>query len=62
MTIDMWYGHGCSEVDGVDIYFNDLDCKFRGNLYKGNKVIGDYTCESAMQIAKCFPNLKAIKD
>ena len=31
---DMWYGDDVSVADGIDVSFNDLDCKYRGNIYK----------------------------
>lgn len=37
--IDMWYGDDVNVADGIDVYFNDLNCKYRGNIYKNGKMI-----------------------
>lgn len=44
IKIDMWYGDKPTEADKIDITFNDLDARYRGNIYKQGRIIGDYTC------------------
>lgn len=56
--LDMWYGNSVSEVDHIDIFFCDLDCEYRGNVYIKGKCVGDYSCKDSMEIPKLFPHLK----
>lgn len=32
--IDMWYDDEPTEADKIDITFNNLDARYRGNIYK----------------------------
>lgn len=55
--IDMWYGDETKVADKVKIFFNDLDSKYFGYIYKGGKVIGDFWCSNGCDLEKCFPHL-----
>ena len=44
-------------ADKIDIYFSDLDCIYRGNIYQNGRIIGDYAAEEAAQIERMFPQL-----
>jgi hypothetical protein len=55
--IDMWYGDDVSVTDGIDVSFNDLDCKYRGNIYKNGRMIGDYVCDDSVTLEKVFKGL-----
>lgn len=57
IKIDMWYGDKPTEVDKIDITFNDLDARYRGNIYKQGRRIGDYTCTDSVELEKAFPQL-----
>ena len=55
--IDMWYGDDVSMADGIDVSFNDLDCKYRGNIYKNGRMIGDYSCTDSVMLENAFKGL-----
>lgn len=57
IQIDMWYGNKPTEADKIDITFNDLDARCRGNIYKQGRIIGDYTCTNSTLLEKVFPQL-----
>jgi len=57
INIDMWYGHEPSEADKIDIAFYPNDGEYRGNIYKNNKCIGDYTCNGSIELEKAFSHL-----
>ena len=57
LKIDMWYGDKLSDVDKVDSFWSDLDLIYRGNLYKNNGIIGDYSCEN---ITELFDRLNSL--
>ena len=54
MTVDMWYGDSVEDADEIDFTFYPNDCEYRGNIYKGGKMIGDYTCNSSDEIRELF--------
>lgn len=37
INIDMWHKNNPEEITGIDWSFSDLDCVYRGNLYKDGK-------------------------
>ena len=41
INIDMWYDHDYKEADKIDISFYPNEGKYRGNIYKKEKFIGD---------------------
>ena len=53
----MWYEDKKEEADKIDIFFNDLDCMYSGNIYKNGQIIGDYFCSNSMILEKLFPQL-----
>lgn len=55
--IDMWYGDDLSEVDKVDVTFYPNEGVYRGNIYKGGKMVGDYSTSSSLDIERMFPQL-----
>ena len=57
IKIDMWYGDNPTEADKIDITFNDLDARYRVNIYKQRRIIGDYTCIDSVELEKAFPQL-----
>lgn len=57
INIDMWYEDKPEEVTGIDWSFSDLDCVYRGNLYKNEKMIGDYVANTMQEVQKAFPHL-----
>lgn len=57
LKIDMWYEDKKEEADKIDIFFNDLDCMYSGNIYKNGQIIGDYFCSNSMILEKLFPQL-----
>ena len=56
-SIDMWYGDQKSEATKIDIAFFPNDSKYRGNIYIGQKIVGDYTATSSQALEKAFPHL-----
>ena len=57
INIDMWYGDKKEDADKIDVFFSDVDCIYRGNIYKEGKAIGDYSCTDSLEIEKAFPQL-----
>ena len=57
LKIDMWYEDKKEEADKIDIFFNDLDYMYSGNIYKNGRIIGDYFCSDSMILEKLFPQL-----
>lgn len=57
VVIDMWYGDLASEAEKIDISFYPNEGRYRGNIYKGGRIVGDYwaTCSTALE--KRFPHL-----
>ena len=55
MLLDFWYGDKLEDVNGVTVSFSDLDCEYRGNMWKGNKIIGDFSTQDSMDLYKVFP-------
>ena len=55
--LDMWYGDRPRDADKIDVFFSDLDCIYRGNIYKNGRIISDYAAEDAAQIERMFPQL-----
>ena len=58
VKIDMWYGNVKEEADGISITFYPNSGEYRGNIYKDGKIIGDYTCESSVELEDAFPQLE----
>lgn len=56
INIDMWYGDNKKEADKIDINFYS-DGKYKGNIYKDNKCIGDYSCDDSLLLEKAFTQL-----
>lgn len=55
--IDLWYGNKIEEVTKIDISFYDNEICYRGNIYKNDKIIGDYWCKDSLLLEKLFPHL-----
>ena len=58
MNIDLCYGNSPADVDRISIAFNDLDATYRGNLYSGGQIIGDYVSTDSVELEKRFPQLR----
>lgn len=56
-NIDMWYGDKPQDADKITIAFSDCDCEYRGNIYKNDRIIGDYRCNDSATLEKLFPQL-----
>lgn len=56
--LDMWYGDSPRDADRIDIFFSDLDCLYRGNIYRNGRAIGDYSASDAIKIERMFPQLR----
>ena len=54
MKIDMWYGDDVNKVDAVSCSFSDCDCVYRGWMYIGGKIVGDYSTKDSLEIEKTF--------
>ncbi len=57
INLDFWYNNKVSEVDAIDICFYPNGCYYAGNMYKNNKIIGDYTTKDSLEIEKTFSHL-----
>lgn len=45
------------EADKININFYDQGCEYRGNIYIGGKIVGDYVCNNSVELEKSFPQL-----
>lgn len=54
LNIDMWYGHPISDVDRIDCFFYPNEVVYRGNLYSGSRMIGDYTSTDSVELTHYF--------
>ena len=54
MKTDMWYGFSFDKVTGADCYFFSDDGKYRGNLYRGHEIIGDFSGDDSVEIERAF--------
>ena len=57
IVIDMWYGDSYTEADKIDICFYGNEGRYRGNIYKDGKIIGDYSCTNSVELEKKFKQL-----
>lgn len=57
INIDMWYEDDHRKADKIDIAFYPNDGEYRGNIYKDGKIVGDYTCDSSLELEKSFSQL-----
>lgn len=57
ININMWYREDCKEADKIDITFYPNDGQYRGNIYIGEKIVGDYTCNDSVELEKAFSQL-----
>jgi hypothetical protein len=62
IKIDMWHGGKASDADRIDVFFYDLDCEYRGNIYRAGDIIGDYTASDAQEIETAFTQLVFNRD
>lgn len=58
INIDMWYGDKYTDADKIDITFYPNEGKYRGNIYKDGKAIGDYVCNDSVELEKKFSQLQ----
>ena len=57
IKIDMWYKNKHTEADKIDVAFYPSGAQYRGNIYKDNKIIGDYVCDDSIELEKTFSQL-----
>lgn len=57
VVIDMWYDDTPGEADKIDIQFYPNEARYRGNIYKNGKMVGDYWATNSTAIEKRFPQL-----
>lgn len=57
INIDMWYNDKIGEADRIDIVFYPNSGVYRGNIYKNDRTIGDYTCSDSTELEKAFEHL-----
>ena len=57
LNIDMWYGHPISDVNRIDCSFYPNDGVYRGNLYSGSRIIGDFTSTDSFELTHYLHNL-----
>ena len=57
IKIDMWYENNPEEVTGINWSFYCYDTIYRGNVYKGKNIIGDFTADTMQEVQEAFPQL-----
>lgn len=55
MRLDMWYGNEPDEVTGIRVSFYPNEGIYRGNMYIGNKIVGDFSMTDSCAIYEIFP-------
>jgi len=58
VELDFWYGDKVEDVTEIDIIFYPNAGEYRGNMWKGNKIIGDFITKNSVALEKAFPQLK----
>lgn len=58
--LDMWYGDSPRDADKIDIFFSDLDCIYRGNIYKTGELLGIIPQKRRRRLKKCSRSLYLI--
>lgn len=59
LTVDFWYSDKMADCDNIDCYFSDTDCIYRGNFYRNNKAVGDYTATTLQAISTAWDKAHA---
>ena len=54
LSIDFWYNNTKEDITGASCSFYPNDGEYRGNIYNGNKMIGDYFSDDSVEIEKYF--------
>jgi len=54
INIDMWYKNKHKEADKIDIEYYPNEGRYRGNIYKDGKIIGDYSCDNSLELENTF--------
>ena len=57
LNIDFWYGNEYKDITGVSVSFYPNDGEYRGNVYQGSKIIGDFTATDRVEIETSFPGI-----
>ena len=57
ISIDFWYNDKFEDITGVDCTFYPNAGEYRGNIYKGVEIIGDYTAKDSAEIETAFPGI-----
>ena len=57
INFDFWYKNTLADVDGVHISFYPNEGIYRGNVYNGINVIGDFTATDSAEIETVFPGI-----
>nr|DAW40892.1 MAG TPA: hypothetical protein [Caudoviricetes sp.] len=52
LKIDMWNNESLSNATKFDCFWSDIDCVYRGNIYQGNRIIGDYTASTLQEFER----------
>ena len=58
MKIDMWYEDSYKDATRIDVTFYPSDCTYRGNIYIGDKCVGDYISNDSIELENTFSQLK----
>lgn len=59
INVDIWYdGISINDIDYLDINFYPSSCEYRGNIYIGNRCVGDYNADDSMDIEEHFKELE----
>ena len=54
MFIDMWNGDKLTDCDGVQVSFYPNDGKYRGNILKNGRFVGDFVAVDSVEVEKTF--------
>lgn len=57
VVVDMWYGDLAVDAEKIDITFYPNEGIYRGNIYKGGRIVGDYWATDSTALEKRFPQL-----
>ena len=52
--LDFWYGDTLEDITKIEYWWGDTDYEYRGIMFKGDKVVGDFTFDSSTEIEEVF--------
>ena len=55
--LDFWYGNKLEDITSADANFYPNEGVYRGNMYIGDRIIGDFVADSSVEIENVFKGI-----